>query len=238
VGSRSITLISTVLALLTAGGSAQALSLELPPVSLIPPAVTGAPVVGQPLGCSQGMWTGPPTSYAYQWTRAGADIAGAASVSYTVAPEDAGALLRCRVTASNSMGSAAATSLPVLGLALGSTPPPASQPGSTTGPAAPRLTDVIRLPKANRCASRRRFRIRIRKLAGVRLAAVAVYVNGKPVEVVKGKRLTAPVDLRGLPRGTVSVRIEAATLDGRRMTHTRKYRTCVKHRGAKRRHRL
>lgn len=86
--------------------------------------------------------------------------------------------------------------------------------------------------------SRRRFRIRIRKHAGVDLVAVAVYVNGKPVKVVKGRRLTAPVDLRGLPRGTVSVRIEAAMRDGRRMTHTRKYRTCVKYRGAKRRHHL
>lgn len=236
---RSTALASIVLALLTTGGSAWALSLELPPVNLISPVVTGVPMVGQPLGCSQGVWTGPPTSYAYRWTRAGADIGGAASASYTVAPEDAGKLLRCRVTASNSMGIASATSLPVVGLALGSAPPAADPPpGSTTGPASPALTDVIRLPRANRCASRRRFRIRIRKHAGVDLVAVAVYVNGKTVKVVKGRRLTAPVDLRGLPRGTVSVRIEAATRDGRRMTHTRKYRICTKYRGAKRRHHL
>jgi hypothetical protein len=235
---RSTALVSIVLALLTTGGSAWALSLELPPVNLISPVVTGVPAVGQPLGCSQGVWTGPPTSYAYQWTRAGVDIAGAAFASYTVAPGDAGKLLRCRVTASNSMGSRSATSLPVLGLAVGSAPPAAGPPPGSTGPASPEIADVIRLPKATRCASRRRFRIRIRKLAGVDLVAVAVYVNGKPVKVVKGRRLTAPVDLRGLPRGTASVRIEAATRDGRRFTHTRKYRTCSKLRGAKRRHHL
>ena len=48
----------------------------------------------------------------------------------------------------------------------------------------------------------------------------------------------ARIDLRGLPRGTVRVRIEAATTDGRLIRHTRKYRTCAKRRGPKRKHRL
>jgi hypothetical protein len=217
----------------------EASALELPPLGLIPPAITGAPVVGQPLGCSQGVWTGPPSSYAYQWTRQGADLAGATLASYTVVAEDVGKALRCQVTAANSMGSASATSFPVVGLGLGSStdpPPPTSPPGSS--PSLPRSGELIRLPANRRCISSRHFRIRIRKVKGITLAAVAVYVNGKPAKVYKGKRLTARIDLRGLPRGTVRVRIEAATTDGRLIRHTRKYRTCAKQRGPKRKHRL
>jgi hypothetical protein len=216
----------------------EATALELPPVSLIPPAITGAPVVGQALGCSQGIWTGPPSSYAYQWTRQGADLPGATLASYTVVTGDVGKALRCRVTASNSMGSTSATSLPVMGLGIGSPtdPPPASPPGAS--PSLPRPGELIRLPANRRCISSRHFRIRIRKVKGLTLEAIAVYLNEKPVKVYKGKRLTARIDLRGLPRGLVRVRIEAATTDGRLIRHTRKYRTCAKYRGSKRKHRL
>jgi hypothetical protein len=246
VETRLAVLTSSVVALLGLGATAQALSLEVPPANLVPPAVTGVPTVGQPLSCSQGVWAGPPTSYAYQWTRAGADISGAGSASYTVAPADAGQLVRCRVKASNSMGNASATSPPVLGLATGETPgttspPPGGGTGPGTSPALPRVTEVIRLPASSRCVSRRKFRIRIKKvagMAGVKIAAVAVYVNGKVVKVARGKRLSAPIDLRGLPRGTATVRIEAATADGRRMTHTRKYRTCAKRPAPRRKHKL
>jgi hypothetical protein len=222
-----------------AASPGKASALELPPLSLIPPAITGAPVVGQPLGCSQGVWAGPPSSYAYQWTRQAADLPGATLASYTVVADDVGKALRCRVIASNSMGSTSATSLPVVGLGLGSStdpPPPTSPPGAS--PPLPRSGELIRLPANRRCISSRRFRIRIRKIKGVTLAAVAVYVNGKPVKIFKGKRVTARIDLRGLPRGTVRVRIEAATTDGQLIRHTRKYRTCAKYRGSKRKHRL
>jgi hypothetical protein len=234
---RSVLCASVALVTLAAlPGTASA--LELPPVNLIPPAIAGVPVVGQPLGCSQGVWAGPPSSYAYQWTREGADLPGASAASYTVVPGDVGKALRCRVTGSNSMGSASATSAPVIGLGVGSPtdPPPSSPPG--TGPALPSSGELIRLPANRRCLSSRRFRIRIRKIHGVTLAAVAVYVNGKPVKVYRGKRLTARIDLRGLPRGTVRVRIEAATTDGRLIRHTRQYRTCAKKPGPKSEHRL
>jgi hypothetical protein len=218
--------------------------LDLPPVNLIPPVITGVPAVGNPLACSPGVWVGPPSSYAYQWSRAGVSIPGATGSSYTVTSSDVAQAIRCTVTGSNSMGSSAATSLPVTGLPLGSpgsgggtggTPSPAPSPG--TQPSVPNAADVVILPK-RRCVSRRHFRIRIRKVPNVTLAAVAVYVNGKPAKVVKGSRLYAPVDLRGMPRGRFAVRIEAVTTDGRMLRHTRKYRTCEKPRKATRKHRL
>ncbi len=52
-------------------------------------------------------------------------------------------------------------------------------------------------------------------------------VNNKLVKTVKGKRLTAPVDLRGLPKGKFTVKVEAKTTDKRTVRDSRKYRTCV-----------
>jgi hypothetical protein len=80
---------------------------------------------------------------------------------------------------------------------------------------------------SRRCASRRRFRIRLRALRGERLRSAVVRVNGRRVRVVRGRRLRAVVDLRGLPRGVVEVRIVARTRSGRRVVRIRRYRTCT-----------
>ena len=56
---------------------------------------------------------------------------------------------------------------------------------------------------------------------------LTVRVNGKLVRTVRGKRITAQVDLRGLPRGRFRVKIEVRTVDGRKVSATRRYRTCA-----------
>ena len=86
---------------------------------------------------------------------------------------------------------------------------------------------MLRLPSTKRCVSRRRFRIRLRTPRGAKLAKVTVRVNGKLVRTVRGKRITARVDLRGLPRGRFRVKIEVRTVDGRKVSATRRYRTCA-----------
>ena len=64
--------------------------------------------------------------------------------------------------------------------------------------------------------------------------SAVVQVNGKRVKTVKGVRITAPIDLAGLPKGRFTVKITATTADGRTVTGTRKYRTCtVKRKGSK-----
>jgi len=84
-----------------------------------------------------------------------------------------------------------------------------------------------RAPSARTCRSRRVFRIRLREPRRGRLRSATVYVNGKLVRVVRGRRLRAPVDLRGLPRGRYVVRVVARTTTGRTLRRTRRYRTCV-----------
>ena len=54
-----------------------------------------------------------------------------------------------------------------------------------------------------------------------------MFVNGKQARVSRGKRLTAPVDLRGLPKGRFAVRIISVTRTGKRLQGTRRYRTCA-----------
>ena len=88
---------------------------------------------------------------------------------------------------------------------------------------------------ARQCASRRHFRIHLRARRGERLVSARVYVNGHRVRVLRGRRLHAVVNLRGLPPGTFTVRIVARTRTGRVLRSTRVYHTCTARRRAHRR---
>jgi len=84
------------------------------PANTSPPTITGTPVAGHTLTCNKGSWSGSaPKTFAYRWLRNGVAIPGATSTGYMVASADVGKPLRCRVTASNSAGSAMATSAAV-----------------------------------------------------------------------------------------------------------------------------
>lgn len=107
------------------------------------------------------------------------------------------------------------------------------QPTKPTPPKAkpPKLTTVVRgLPSLKRCVSRRSFTIRLRHPKGTRIASAAVKVNGHKVATRKGKRVTAPVNLRGLPKGTYKVSITVKLSDGRTVSGVRRYTTCAKRR--------
>ena len=95
----------------------------------------------------------------------------------------------------------------------------------------PTLTTVVHgLPATKRCVSRRSFTIRLRHPKGAQIGSATVKVNGKTVATRKGKRVTAPVNLQGLPKGTYKVSITVKLTDGRTVSGTRTYRTCVKKR--------
>lgn len=112
-------------------------------------------------------------------------------------------------------------------------PPAPAVPVVQASPANLVLADVATLPSNKRCVSRRRFRIRLREPKGDRITSARVSVNGKLVKTVRGVRLTAPVDLRSLPKGRFSVRIEVVTSTGRKIRGTRRYRTCAPKRTAR-----
>lgn len=81
------------------------------PINTVLPVISGAAQQGQTLSVSNGVWTGVPApTYAFQWKRAGSNIAGATLASYTAVSADVGSVLSVIVIATNSSGSASVTS--------------------------------------------------------------------------------------------------------------------------------
>lgn len=127
-------------------------------------------------------------------------------------------------------------------ISAGSTPPvaaPPTAPAPTPAPPAPapvkpiaavslpKASSVILLPSARTCVSRRNFRIRLKQPKGLKIKSAVVALNGKRVATRSGKRVTAPVDLRGLPKGRFTVKITVTLTDGRKLSSTRRYKTCA-----------
>ncbi len=105
---------------LSATSNATATVAAAPPVNTALPTISGTPQHGQTLTASDGTWTGTtPITFTYQWRRcdaAGAncaDISGATSQTYVVQQADVtspASTIRVVVTATNTAGSASATS--------------------------------------------------------------------------------------------------------------------------------
>jgi cytochrome c peroxidase len=107
------------------------------------------------------------------------------------------------------------------------TPPPVALPATTPGPAV-----TVRVPSAapltaRSCKSRRNFTIKVYRPRRDRVRRVTVFVNGRRVADKRtGSRKRARVDLRGLPKGLVRVKVVVKTARGREIVTLRKYRTC------------
>lgn len=109
--------------------------------SCAPPTVSSAPAVspsepttvGTTLTSTRGAWNGVSNTYAYEWQRNGGTgwtaIASAEAASYTAVDADAGASVRCLVTATNPIGNASSASNTITIAAL------AAPAGAPTSPA-------------------------------------------------------------------------------------------------------
>jgi hypothetical protein len=145
------------------------------------PSVSGTAAVLQQLTCARGTWTGaPPPTFAYQWLRDGMPIASATSGTYTVQPADQGHGLSCKVTATNSEGTAEAKSSNELAVV----PPTArteSAPELTFPPSsAPSLTpaQVAAALKAQLARAQHHARISSLRKTGLYAVSVAVPTPG------------------------------------------------------------
>jgi hypothetical protein len=80
------------------------------PVNSVLPAISGIAQVGEEMTAWVGVWSGAP-SFTYQWKNEGVNIGGATSATYTPVVGDIGDNITVTVTATNSAGSASATSI-------------------------------------------------------------------------------------------------------------------------------
>ena len=111
----------------------------------------------------------------------------------------------------------------------GFVPPSSTKPPTAFGPGG-----IVVAPSNKKCVSRRNFRIRLRQPKGARLVGATVKVNGNTVATRRGARVTAPVDLRGLPKGRFTVSITILLDNGKIVRGKRRYFTCTPKRGGTR----
>jgi hypothetical protein len=97
---------------------------------------------------------------------------------------------------------------------------PAPSPASAVKP-----EDVLSLPSPKRCISRRRFVIRVRAPRGVSVTSTTVFVNNRKAGTGRGS--STVINLKGLPRGTVKLKLVALLADGRQLVVRRTYKTCT-----------
>ncbi len=86
------------------------------------------------------------------------------------------------------------------------------------------------------CVDRRKFAFRIHQPRHGSVVAVRVYVNGKLIRRVRGRRIVRVVVHR-LPKGKFTVKIVARTSSGSETVSVRRYRGCTKGRPHTRVHR-
>jgi hypothetical protein len=81
------------------------------PANTIAPVISGATALGSVLSSTTGTWIGIPTpTFAYQWRRGVTNITSATNSTYTLVVGDSAQNITCVVTATNTLGSASATS--------------------------------------------------------------------------------------------------------------------------------
>jgi hypothetical protein len=93
---------------------------------------------------------------------------------------------------------------------------------------APESEPFDALPSSRSCVSRRNFRLRLRGLRPGQVRSATVYVDGRRRATRRGRTLSVPVNLRGLRRKTVEVRVVVRSRTGKRVVLRRSYRTCTK----------
>jgi hypothetical protein len=84
------------------------------------------------------------------------------------------------------------------------------------------------LPSARKCLSKRHFTIHIRRYPQITYVLAIVFINHHKVKTARSRsgQFSAPIDLRGFPKGTFPVKITVLTTTGGFITGTRTYHTC------------
>ena len=224
-------------AAIAAAGANGACTDEVPPASAVTAPPTGT--LGQPIIVSYSASDNVGvarvillvrTPGATGFTEAATDTTGSGSFSYTpTAPGDYGFATSAEDA---NCGREAAPAEPdaITKVAVAAATPANTPPAPTPVP----ITQIASLPSPRVCVSRRHFPIHLKGVKGIVKAVIKL--TGVPARTVKGKALGLPIDLRGLPKGKVVVRITVTTKGGKRLVGKRTYHTCANKRIIKKRH--
>lgn len=83
---------------------------------------------------------------------------------------------------------------------------------------------------ARQCGSRRAFTVNVRRQFRRRVRSTTVLVDGKRLARLGRGKYAKRISLKGRARATVTVKLVMTLAGGRRVTDTRRYRTCTKRR--------
>jgi hypothetical protein len=96
---------------------------------------------------------------------------------------------------------------------------------------------LVSLPSAKKCFSRRAFQIHVRDPKHDPFKKIAITIGKRKLAVTHQSQFSvATVSLKGLPRGTFTVKILATTVLGHRLSGHRTYHTCVRKRSSSKKH--
>jgi hypothetical protein len=96
---------------------------------------------------------------------------------------------------------------------------------------------LVSLPGAKKCFSRRAFQIHVREPKHDPFKKIVITIGKHKIPVVHRNLFSvATVSLKGLPRGTFTVKIFAITVLGHRLSGHRTYHTCVRKRTSHKKH--
>jgi hypothetical protein len=201
------------------------------PTNTVIPSIAGTGQLGGTLLCSKGSWMSgySPLSFGYQWLRDGSNIEGATASTYVVQSGDQGHTLTCEVTASNSAGHQAATSL---GVAIPASPPSESSPGGegTAGISSAQIAALLagqitpsgKAAKIAALLRRGGFTVTARALeAGTAVidwyevpsgAKLAQHMKAMPILVASGRRTFAAA-------GTATIKVKLTGAGRRALKH-------------------
>ncbi|MFZ1993210.1 MAG: hypothetical protein WAU75_03810, partial [Solirubrobacteraceae bacterium] len=123
----------------SAGSAATPVISSAPPVAVTSPVITGAPLRGDALNSTQGLWTGIGNAYSDQWQRSAdggttwRNITGATTGSYTLTTADVGDVVRLLITVVNPDATVSAPSN--VTMTVSATPPAnTASPGISGAP--------------------------------------------------------------------------------------------------------
>lgn len=109
------------------------------------------------------------------------------------------------------------------------TAPLAAGPGSSAGSGKKGRKEILSLPKAKKCLSVRLFKIHLADPRYDPLKKVTVTLKARKIATSRqGKLVVATINLKGLPKGAFTIKIQATTVLGHSLSASRTYHTCIK----------